>query len=163
MSEIVNPAAAGGSGTVTTVSVVTANGFQGSVANPTTTPAITLNAGTPPTSWTPTDQSGASLSFTAVSAQYTQIGNMVFAYGTLTYPTTADGSAAKISLPVAVPNQAYAAVDGAPVFDGTNNVVLKTVINTQTAAFFVSGTGAAVLNSSLSTKVLNFMLVYPAS
>lgn len=31
-----------GSGTVTTVSVVSANGFGGSVANPTTTPAITL-------------------------------------------------------------------------------------------------------------------------
>jgi hypothetical protein len=32
----------GSSGTVTTVSVVTANGLSGSVANPTTTPAITL-------------------------------------------------------------------------------------------------------------------------
>ncbi len=31
-----------GTGTVTTVSIVTANGFSGSVANPTTTPAITL-------------------------------------------------------------------------------------------------------------------------
>ncbi len=31
-----------GTGTVTTVSVVSANGFSGSVANPTTTPAITL-------------------------------------------------------------------------------------------------------------------------
>lgn len=35
--------AAGGSGTVTSVSVVTANGFAGSVANATTTPAITLS------------------------------------------------------------------------------------------------------------------------
>jgi hypothetical protein len=34
--------AAGGSGTVTTVSVVTANGVSGSVANPTTAPALTL-------------------------------------------------------------------------------------------------------------------------
>lgn len=34
---------ASGSGTVTSVSVVTANGFAGSVANPTTTPAITLS------------------------------------------------------------------------------------------------------------------------
>ena len=32
----------GGSGTVTTVSVATSNGFTGTVANPTTTPAITL-------------------------------------------------------------------------------------------------------------------------
>lgn len=35
----------GGSGTVTTVSVVTANGVTGSVANATTTPAITLSLG----------------------------------------------------------------------------------------------------------------------
>lgn len=35
--------AGGGSGTVTTVSVVTANGFAGTVANPTTTPAITIS------------------------------------------------------------------------------------------------------------------------
>ena len=34
--------AGGGSGTVTTASVVSANGFTGTVANPTTTPAITL-------------------------------------------------------------------------------------------------------------------------
>lgn len=33
----------GGTGTVTSVSVVTANGFAGSVADPTTTPAITLS------------------------------------------------------------------------------------------------------------------------
>src|SRR5258708_39610035 len=35
--------AGGGSGTVTDVSVVTANGFAGTVANSTTTPAITLS------------------------------------------------------------------------------------------------------------------------
>jgi hypothetical protein len=38
-------AAAGGGGTVTSVSVVTANGVSGSVATPTTTPAITLTLG----------------------------------------------------------------------------------------------------------------------
>ena len=37
--------AGGGTGTVTTVSVVTANGVSGSVANPTTTPAITVTLG----------------------------------------------------------------------------------------------------------------------
>ncbi len=35
----------GGSGTVTTVSIVSANGVSGSVANPTTTPAITITLG----------------------------------------------------------------------------------------------------------------------
>ena len=40
---VVQQFGAGGSGTVTSVSVVTANGFTGAVANQTTTPAITLN------------------------------------------------------------------------------------------------------------------------
>jgi hypothetical protein len=46
-SGINNPGASsgGGSGTVTSVSVATANGISGSVANPTTTPAITLTLG----------------------------------------------------------------------------------------------------------------------
>jgi hypothetical protein len=35
----------GGSGTVTSVSVATANGFAGTVANPTTTPSITITTG----------------------------------------------------------------------------------------------------------------------
>src|SRR6202035_1783330 len=37
--------ASSGTGTVTTLSVVTANGVSGSVTNPTTTPAITLSLG----------------------------------------------------------------------------------------------------------------------
>jgi len=39
------PGSSGGSGTVTSVSVATANGFSGTVANATTTPAITIIAG----------------------------------------------------------------------------------------------------------------------
>lgn len=39
----VPPGTGGGSGTVTAVSVATANGFAGTVANPTTTPAITVS------------------------------------------------------------------------------------------------------------------------
>lgn len=48
----------GGSGTVTTVSVATANGFSGTVANATTTPAITIIAG----AITPTTVNGVTLS-----------------------------------------------------------------------------------------------------
>jgi len=40
---LLTDASGGGSGTVTSVSVVSANGFAGSVADPTTTPAITLS------------------------------------------------------------------------------------------------------------------------
>ena len=112
-----------------------------------------------PTSWTPTDQSGASLTFTAVSAQYCQYGNIVIVYGTLTYPTTADGSSAKISLPVAVPNQPYASVFGTA--DGQGHFI-KTVINSSTASIQSAG-GALTTNAVLSTKIINFFIVYPAS
>ncbi len=114
-----------------------------------------------PTTWTPTDQSGASLSFTSVSAQYVQIGNLVFAYGTLTYPSTADGTAAKISLPVAVPNQAYATVTSTAGIVTISGDFLKTVINSSTATFQTAA--GATLNSTLSLKVVTFMLIYPAS
>jgi len=52
----------GGSGTVTSVSVVTANGISGSVANATTTPAITLTLG----AITPTSVNGLTLTAQAV-------------------------------------------------------------------------------------------------
>ena len=48
---------AGGSGTVTKVSVATANGFQGTVSNDTTTPAITVNVDATHYLPTTTDQS----------------------------------------------------------------------------------------------------------
>ena len=41
-NQTINASGGGGTGTVTTVSVVSANGFTGTVANATTTPAITL-------------------------------------------------------------------------------------------------------------------------
>jgi len=42
-NQTINSTATGGTGTVTSVSVVTANGLAGTVSNPTTTPAITLS------------------------------------------------------------------------------------------------------------------------
>lgn len=55
-----NAACSAGSGSVTTVSVVTANGVSGNVANPTTTPAITLTLG----AITPTTVNGLTVTTT---------------------------------------------------------------------------------------------------
>jgi hypothetical protein len=48
--------------------------------------------------WTPTDASGAALSFTNTSGNcfYTKIGRIVIASFRVTYPSTADGSSARI-------------------------------------------------------------------
>jgi hypothetical protein len=111
--------------------------------------------------WTPTDQSGAGLTFTSVNAQYCQIGNIVFAYGTLTYPSTADTHDAIISLPVAVPNQSYAVITSV-LAAGSNNAKIHTVQNSSTAAI-TGPAGAALTNAGISAVTLNFMLIYPAS
>jgi hypothetical protein len=118
-----------------------------------------------PTSWTPTDNSGAVLSFTSVSANYSKIGNMVFAYFTLTYPATADTSNASIAgLPVAVPNHPYAAGPAAcSVSGGAIAVILSPTVSTSTAAFTNHATAAAVTNANLSGLTVKGMLIYPAA
>ena len=65
-----------GSGTVTSVSVVTANGVSGTVANPTTTPAITITLGNiTPTSVNTVVISGASTPTLTVTGTTTVSGN----------------------------------------------------------------------------------------
>jgi hypothetical protein len=112
--------------------------------------------------WTPTDQSGASLTFTSVSAQYCQYGNLVFAYGTLTYPSTADASVAKISTPVAVPNQTY--VQQETLVGSTSGTCGygHPVSNTNTFAL-TNSIGTAATNAGCTTQVLHFFFTYSAS
>ncbi len=121
------------------------------------------------TTWTPIDSSGASLSFSSVNAKYTRIGNLIFAFFSLTFPATGSGAAITIGgLPVAVPNQSYgrndAVVDIFGTGTGGNYVILaRPVINSSTFIVYGSGTGASVANSSFSTLTISGCLVYPAS
>jgi hypothetical protein len=122
-----------------------------------------LSDTTAPTSWTPTDQSGAGLTFSSVNAAYCKIGNVVFAYGALTYPSQSDTHNATISLPVAVPNQSYAAVPCAFAGRFANGDVLIANQGASTASIY-SAEGASIrTNSTYSGKQINFMLIYPAS
>jgi hypothetical protein len=115
-------------------------------------------------SWTPSDQSGASLSFTGVDAGYTRIGNMVFAYCTLQYPVTASGAVAVIGgLPYTVANRSGAVLPQ-PIISANINtpgVLLYTVKNTTTFKIYNENTLAFVLNSTLSNDAFNFGIVYP--
>lgn len=115
-----------------------------------------------PASWTPSDGSGASLTFTAVSANYTRLGNLVFAYGTVTYPSTANGSQATIAgLPFTVANHSYALSPCAVfVFGGSIAVVLRAEQNTNTLKFWNAATGAAITNANLSLLGLSWMAIY---
>jgi hypothetical protein len=115
--------------------------------------------------WTPTDQSGAALTFVSVNATYCKIGNMVFVCGTLVYPSTGNTNAAAISLPVAVPNQSYAAIPGPTINSASNGIMLVPTQNTSpgVAAFTSVSTGGAITNNTLSSKKIQFSMMYPAS
>lgn len=80
----------GGSGTVTSLSVTTANGISGSVANPTTTPAITLTLGaiTPTTIVASGAVSGSNLSGTNTGDQTITLTGNVTGSGTGSFATT---------------------------------------------------------------------------
>lgn len=115
--------------------------------------------------WTPIDSSGAALTFTAVSAGYTQIGNMVFAYSNFTYPTTADGTMNVIGgLPVTVPNQEYARKCDL-IFNtaATPAVIAVPVKNTTTFSLFSSGAATRLTNAQLSLSTVSVMCTYPAT
>jgi hypothetical protein len=132
-----------------------------------TQPALTdLSDVTSASSWTPTDQSGAALVFSGVSASYTKIGNMVHAYGRVTYPITVDASAAVIGgLPIGVPNQFYAqnlnpAGTSASL---TFSILAASLRNTSTFSILDGNNLVNVTNAQLSGSLVIFNLAYPAA
>jgi hypothetical protein len=110
--------------------------------------------------WTPVDGSGATLAFTSVDAEYTIIGNLVVASFALTYPSTADGSAAIIGgLPTNAANRG-AGVVSPSTYDATAPATrpVRTTANASTLTF--SGT---VTNANLSLHTISGTIIYPFS
>lgn len=119
-------------------------------------------AATTPAPWTPTDASGAALSFSAVSGAFQTIGNLVHAYFSLTFPVTANGTATLIGgLPVLAANNNYANTVG-PIQNSvglgmTFGVLVK---NTLTFQLWTSG---HLINSQFSAATISGILIYPAT
>ena len=107
--------------------------------------------------WTPADGSGAGLTFTSITANYTKIGNVVNVFTVLTYPATIDVSQAKISgLPfnagtfaqalfLAPANtnatgQGLASASTAIFLLYTQNGAVKTNVNMTGATIYLTGT-----------------------
>ncbi|GEP61565.1 hypothetical protein [Reyranella soli] len=89
---------------------------------------------------------------------------MVFAYFTLTFPTTSNGANVTIGgLPLTVPNQDYARIDS-PV--GANTVTagytFRAVKNTATFQIINTTSGPSI-NSAWSTATIQGCIVYPIS
>lgn len=115
-------------------------------------------------SWTPSDQSGATLTFTSVSANYTKIGNMVFVYGTLTWPSTSNSANVLIGgLPFTAANAEYGY---APFFanTGANAATYGTVLKNSTTFNMQNiSTGASLTNANMSLKQIRFTVAYPVN
>lgn len=121
----------GGSGTVTSTSVVTANGFSGTVASATTTPAITLG----------TSVNGIAYGDGTALNAVTIGSGLTFAGGTLSASGGGGGSAITISNKTS----AYTVVSGDA----------GTVINCTTGTFTISLTAAASLGSGFDCTIWN--------
>ena len=106
--------------------------------------------------WTPTDNSGASLTFTSVYASYIKIGRAVTINVELTFPITANTTAVAISLPVSSDSSTRG---GGAIF---SNRTGGTNIYFPGGANFVlyDDTGAAITNATMSTKYIIFSLTY---
>jgi hypothetical protein len=127
-----------------------------------TTVGAISNQTVSPGSWTPTDASGASLTFTGVSAGYTRLGNMVFAYAQLTYPSTASASNAIIGgFPLTVANAPYAQQCQISYASLAGALYLLPVQASTTAKFFTNA--GQVTNVTLTGAQVIFECIYPVS
>lgn len=139
-----------GAGTVTSVSVVTANGFSGSVATSTSTPAITLNASTASCQIALT---GAVSNVTGDATAYTIIYNNVVydpgsmcntSTGVITVPTT---GIYNISLVTSVTGLGAAHTQGQVFLSGTGNL--------DYGNYFVQSSSAILIRSASINVYLN--------
>lgn len=115
--------------------------------------------------WTPTDQSGAALSFSAVDAAYQTIGNFVHAYFSLTFPATGSGAATLIGgLPTLAVNGNRGNVAFQVQNSGAGTVFTYGVIIKNTTTFGLWQSTAARLNNvTLSTFTISGIAIYPTT
>lgn len=116
------------------------------------------------TAWTPADGSGAALSFTSVSGNYFRFGNVLYAFGRLTYPATVDGTAAKVQgLPI---TSLDAPTLGSCVLGFSNNPATlaraNVIRNTTTLQFSTVG-GGVLTNANMTGAEVIFLCIYLVS
>lgn len=155
----------GGANANLTMNILTANGIKFPATQVPSADANTLDDYEEGT-WTPTDGSGAGLSFTNTSGNciYTKIGRMVYAAFRVTYPSTANGSAARIgNLPF---TSASFTVNIQPVCFSEQNLsagAMGIVEQNATTILFLTTNGSSVSvlsNANVSGKDFRGMAIY---
>lgn len=109
--------------------------------------------------WTPTDGSGAGLTFTLGDCTYTKIGRQITVVGKVTYPNTANTANMSIAgLPFPLGAGNYASM-GSIGYTSIATTVLNYLRGT--ASYFQGfRPGAIVKNSEMSNGQLDFSLTY---
>jgi len=110
----------------------------------------------------PTDSSGASLTFSTFTGAYTKIGNVVCFQAKVIYPSTSNGSEARISLPfvVGAPHANYYP-SGKNDANGNTSASLTLGVTGQSYAIFKNDSGGSTAtNANLSGANINIALTY---
>jgi len=111
--------------------------------------------------WTPTDASGAGLTFSTAVGNYTKIGRVVTGSFRVTYPTTVSSAQIIIGgLPFTVNNTEANYCFVGCYSNATTTVSGETATNTTTMYFYVMGTFTASPNSNLSGKTVRGTFTY---
>jgi hypothetical protein len=112
--------------------------------------------------WTPSDQSGGGLTFSAVSCKYTRIGNMVHAYGTFTFPANASGATTLIGgLPFAVPSGFNIPSATRSNSGAVASLITEAVQGSSNFRFYNNSSGAPPTNAQMTNALVTVHLMYP--
>jgi hypothetical protein len=110
--------------------------------------------------WTPTDTSGASLSFTNAFGYYTRNGNIVTLFGRVTFPATASGLGVAIGgLPFTVANNNQPGGGCIRITDSGRNDTVVASANTTTITFYSTSLVNAT-NANYSGKRVDWVVTY---
>lgn len=100
---------------------------------------------------------------TGVSANYVRMGNLVFAYATVTWPGTANGANATIGgLSIAAPNLGYVQQCGIS-WSYVSMLSRMQVIQNSTNIGLYTSAGAGITYASFSGLTVTFTCLYPAT
>jgi len=112
--------------------------------------------------WSPVDGSGAGLSFSSVSGYYTKVGRIVTATFALVFPSTADGSAARIGgIPFASAAFGNGQNSGSFTVNNSGQSIQPSIVSGDTKiAAIIYTTGISATNANLSGATLSGGIVY---
>lgn len=150
-------AARGGAGTITGALAANGSGVVSQAASTQLSDATAAGA------WATTDQSGAGLSFTSVTGNFSVINKTCVGNLRATFPSTANGSNARLSVPCSAANNGNQAIGSCFTTAAAPNGTLIPLILANTAAItFINTAGSAVssTNANLSTATITCSFAY---